>query len=66
MKQFIGKTVEVLIEKESKKNSEEWSGRNSQNATVVFPKTGNETIGSLVQVKIHDCTTGTLIGKSIN
>ena len=37
-KQFIGRTVEVLIEKESKKSSLHWAGRNQQNTTVVFPK----------------------------
>jgi tRNA-2-methylthio-N6-dimethylallyladenosine synthase len=36
--EFIGKTVEVLIEKLSKKSKEEFSGRNSQSITVVFPK----------------------------
>ncbi|MBQ52241.1 MAG: tRNA (N6-isopentenyl adenosine(37)-C2)-methylthiotransferase MiaB, partial [Leeuwenhoekiella sp.] len=34
----VGKTVEVLIEKASKKSDAEWAGRNSQNTVVVFPK----------------------------
>ena len=62
MKQFVGKTVEVLIEGNSKKSDEHWMGRNSQNAVVVFPK-GEEKIGDLVHVKIEDCTSATLIGK---
>ncbi len=65
LQEFIGKIVEVLIEKESKKSTEEWAGRNSQNSMVVFPKTGNETIGDFVQVKITQCTSATLIGERI-
>ena len=36
--EFIGKTVEVLVEKVSKKSKDEFSGRNSQSITVVFLK----------------------------
>ncbi len=62
MKQFLGKTVEVLIEGNSKKSDAHWKGRSSQNAMVVFQKTENEKIGDLVFVKITDCTSATLIG----
>lgn len=62
-KQFVGKTVEVLIEKESKKSALDWSGRNSQSITVVFPKE-NYKIGEFVNVKITNCTSGTLIGEA--
>ncbi len=61
MEQFIGKTVEVLIEGTSKKSDAHWKGRNSQNAVVVFPK-GNEKIGDFVNVKVKSCTSATLIG----
>jgi len=64
MQQFIGKTVEVLIEGNSKKSDQHWMGRNSQNAVVVFPK-GNEKKGDLVQVKVTNCTSATLIGEKI-
>ncbi|MEX2350492.1 MAG: tRNA (N6-isopentenyl adenosine(37)-C2)-methylthiotransferase MiaB [Flavobacteriaceae bacterium] len=63
-KQFLGKTVEVLIEKTSKKNENEWSGRNSQNTVTVFPKE-NYKIGDFVNVEVTDCTSGTLIGKAV-
>ena len=63
-KQFVGKTVEVLIEKESKKSTQDWSGRNSQSITVVFPKE-NYKIGEFVNVKITNCTSGTLIGEAV-
>ena len=62
--QFVGKTVEVLIEGASKKSDKHWKGRNSQNAVVVFPK-GDEKLGDLVNVYIEDCTSATLIGKII-
>lgn len=56
--------TEVLIEKESKKNKHEWSGRNDQNVVAVFPK-GDYKVGDFVQVKINECTTGTLIGEAV-
>lgn len=61
---FLGTTVEVLIEKVSKRNSEEFSGRNSQNVTVVFPKE-NYKIGDFVLVEVARSTGATLIGKAI-
>ncbi len=61
---FLGKTVEVLIEKESKKSDAQWSGRNSQNTVVVFPKE-NYQVGEFVNVKIEDCTSATLIGEAV-
>ncbi|PTX44707.1 tRNA-i(6)A37 thiotransferase enzyme MiaB [Christiangramia gaetbulicola] len=61
---FLGKTVEVLIEKESKKSAAHWSGRNSQNTVVVFEKE-NYKVGDFVNVKINDCTSATLIGEPV-
>jgi tRNA-2-methylthio-N6-dimethylallyladenosine synthase len=62
--EYLGQTLEVLIEKESKKSDKDWSGRNSQNITVVFPKE-NYQIGDFVNVEILNCTSGTLIGRAI-
>lgn len=62
--EFIGQTVEVLIEKVSKKSTEEFSGRNSQSITVVFPKE-NYKIGDFVNVRILSCTSGTLKGEAV-
>lgn len=64
MQQFVGETVEVLIEGNSKKSDMHWKGRNSQNAVVVFAK-GEEKIGDTVMVKIDDCTSATLLGTKI-
>ncbi len=61
---YLGQTVEVLIEKTSKKNENEWSGRNDQNIVTIFPK-ANYKVGDFVLVKIKECTTGTLIGEPV-
>ena len=63
-KAFLNQETEVLIEKTSKKSESEWSGRNPQNTTVVFPKE-NYKIGDFVMVKVEDCTSATLKGKAI-
>ncbi|MCC8359954.1 tRNA (N6-isopentenyl adenosine(37)-C2)-methylthiotransferase MiaB [Salinimicrobium sediminilitoris] len=62
--QFVGKTVEVLIEKESKKSDAHWSGRTTQNTVAVFPKK-NYKVGEFVNVKIEACTSATLIGEAV-
>lgn len=65
-KRDIGKTYKVLIEGESKKSNQEWMGRNSQNKVVVFAKENFELKkGDYVQVHVHDCTKGTLLGKIV-
>ena len=55
--QDVGKEFEVLIEGTSKKSTEQFSGRNSQNKVVVFPRM--EFIpGDYVNVKVnpsHEC-----------
>ena len=61
---FVGDTVEVLIEKESKKSDAHWAGRNPQNTMVVFPKEHYQP-GDFVLVKITDCTSTTLIGEAV-
>jgi len=62
--EFLGQTVEVLVEKTSKKSENDLSGRNSQSITVVFPKE-HYKIGDFVNVKITNCTSGTLIGEAV-
>jgi len=61
---FVGKVVEVLIEKESKKSAAHWSGRNEHNSVVVFPK-AHYKVGDFVKVKTTSCTSATLIGDAI-
>jgi tRNA-2-methylthio-N6-dimethylallyladenosine synthase len=64
-KNFVGKTVEVLIEKESKKDPDYWSGRTPQNTVAVFPKEDFKP-GDFVLVQIEDCTSATLVGKAVS
>ena len=64
-RRYICKTFEVLVEGVSKKSSDEMFGRSSQNKVIVFPAK-NIPIGSLIQVKIKDCTSATLIGEIAN
>lgn len=61
----IGKTFEVLVEGISKKSTEEMFGRSSQNKVIVFPAK-DLPIGSLVNVKVRDCTSATLLGEMMN
>ncbi len=63
-KAFLNQTVEVLIEKTSKKSDDHWAGRTSQNSMTVFPK-AHYKVGDLVNVKVTDCTSATLIGEAI-
>ena len=64
MQNKIGKTLKVLIEGISKKSNDEFYGRTTHNATVVFKK-NNYNIGEYVLVKIIDCTSATLKGKIV-
>ena len=63
-KKYIGKICEVLVEGFSKKSDEDLFGRTTQNSVVVFPK-GNASIGSVVNIIIINCTSGTLLGEII-
>lgn len=61
---YVGHNYTVLVEGFSKKSKEELYGRTSQNSVVVFPKEDFK-IGDYVNVYVHKCTGGTLIGKAI-
>jgi tRNA-2-methylthio-N6-dimethylallyladenosine synthase len=63
-KKDVGKIVEVLVEGVSKRSKEHFSGRNSQNKVVVFPKE-NYKIGDYATVYIYECTGGTLKGRTV-
>jgi tRNA-2-methylthio-N6-dimethylallyladenosine synthase len=66
MQKEVGKTFRVLIEGDSKKSETDWAGRTDHNKLVVFPK-GTYLLakGDYVHVKIHACTSATLIGEVI-
>lgn len=66
MMSYVGKIHEVLIEGNSKKDENFWSGRISQNAVLVFPKTLGTQVGDFVNVKATDCTSATLLGEFVS
>jgi tRNA-2-methylthio-N6-dimethylallyladenosine synthase len=59
-----GKVHRVLIESKSKKNADEWMGRNEQNIKVIFPKE-NYQKGEYVNVRIDRTTITSLIGVAV-
>ncbi|WP_400077039.1 tRNA (N6-isopentenyl adenosine(37)-C2)-methylthiotransferase MiaB [Winogradskyella sp. R77965] len=63
-RQHLNTTVEILIEKASKKSDQQWSGRTSDNTVAVFPKEDYK-VGDLVNVFVTDCTSATLIGEAV-
>jgi tRNA-2-methylthio-N6-dimethylallyladenosine synthase len=63
-KSDIGKTVEVLVEDYSKRSTDYFQGRTSQNKVVVFPA-NNHKKGDYVNVLVERATSATLAGKSI-
>lgn len=60
----LGKTFSVLAEGPSKKNPDEWMGRNSQNKVIVFTKPADLQKGQYINVTVTDCTRATLIGEA--
>ena len=58
----VGKTVEVLVEKESKKSQLMWAGRTDSNKWVIFPK-GYANIKDMVNVTITAASGVTLLGR---
>lgn len=64
MQKDVGKTFKVLIEGTSRKNEAELYGRNDQNKVIVFPKEHYKK-GDYVNVLVHACTAGTLLGNAI-
>lgn len=67
MENHVGKTREILLEGDSKKDSNAWRGRTEYNQMVILNKDElNAHPGDYVQVKITHCTSATLFGISAN
>jgi tRNA-2-methylthio-N6-dimethylallyladenosine synthase len=64
MQKDVGKTFRVLVEGVSKKNEDEYFGRNDQNKVIVFPKADHKK-GDYINVKVNSCTAGTLLGVTV-
>ena len=63
-KTYIGKTVEVLLESESKNNPEVLTGR-TDDYKLVHVKADKDIIGEIVKVKITDNTSFTISGELV-
>jgi tRNA-2-methylthio-N6-dimethylallyladenosine synthase len=62
----LGNSYTVLIEGNSRRSELDWSGRNSQNKVIVFPKQNHPfKKGDYVRVKVTGCTRTTLVGEII-
>ena len=61
----IGKTLEVLIEKNSKRSINKWSGRSQGNMWVIFDK-NHSSIKDIVQVKIKSAHGVTMFGDIVS
>jgi len=64
-KRFLGETVEVLVEGESKNNPETFMGRSRRNKLIIFPKEDGIK-GKIVDVKINNVKSWTLYGEIVN
>ena len=58
----VGKTVEVLVEGESRRQSDNYQGKTDNFKTTVFPKE-NAVVGDLVKVAIESASAHTLVGR---
>ena len=56
----IGREFEVLVEGVSKRSTDQFVGRTSQNKTAVFPR-GTHRVGDTVRVRVTGTTSATLI-----
>lgn len=61
----VGKIHKVLIERESKRSSEDLAGRNDQNKMIVFPRK-HYKVGDYVNVLVTSCNTATLKGQIVD
>ena len=61
---LIGETVEVLVEGESRRDTDRHQGKTDGFKTAVFPKEGSQ-VGDLVRVEIESVTAHTLIGSMV-
>ena len=61
----VGQTFEVLAEGASKRNSERWSGRTSNNKVAIFEPDEKVFPGELIQFKVDHTTSMSLFGNIV-
>ncbi len=64
-REYIGETLEVLVEKNSKKSENQHQGRTRSNKIVIFDK-ASEQPGDMVKVEIIDAQGITLFGQIVD
>ncbi|MDR4500269.1 MAG: tRNA (N6-isopentenyl adenosine(37)-C2)-methylthiotransferase MiaB [Nitrospirales bacterium] len=66
-REWIGRTVEVLIEGDAKKSSSQWVGHTEHNTTVVWDKSLHICgPGELLSIIVKDASASTLFGRPID
>jgi tRNA-2-methylthio-N6-dimethylallyladenosine synthase len=60
--ELVGSTVAVLVDGDSRRDPNDWQGRGEDNRVVNFSKTGHETIGDVVAVRIRRAGAHSLVG----
>ena len=60
---MVGKSVEILVEGVSKRNSKRWFGRTTSNNMVVFTPSSSILVGDIVELFIEKATSATLFGR---
>jgi tRNA-2-methylthio-N6-dimethylallyladenosine synthase len=63
-KQMVGRTERILVEGESRKSTEYYTGRTDGNKTVVFPWNG-EKAGEYIDVVVRAANSATLFGDAV-
>jgi tRNA-2-methylthio-N6-dimethylallyladenosine synthase len=64
-KKLEGQILEVLVEGDSKNDASKFMGRTRTNKLVLWEKTGRESVGDLVNIKISHAQTWLLKGQAI-
>lgn len=62
-RRLVGKELEVLIEKESKKSADQWLSRSQEGYSVILDKE-NYSPGDIINVTINEATSATLLAQS--
>lgn len=66
-RQLLGTEVEVLVEGNAKKSSEQWMGHTDSNVTVVWDKAAVPlALGDRATIKVEDASASTLFGTPVS
>jgi MiaB/RimO family radical SAM methylthiotransferase len=64
---YLNTETTILVEGDSKKSEDYWTGRSSENSVVIIPKSSNSCgVGDFVRVRLIQRKGSTLIGEYLN